>query len=515
MKKRAAAHAHYAAGVVHELNDEPELALREYQKAALDDPTDETLILDVSQRFLQNRQPEKALELLLAASARPEASGAVLAQLGFIYAVMSKNDLAVEADRTAINKFPREFAGYHNLFLIYLSQGKGEAALTVLDEAARISEPDVEFLTDLAELYVSHALRFPGQREVTRGKAKTALGRAQKQKPDSPQLRLKLADGYYVLGDNEHAAELYLGLLKQAGDLPLVRENARAKLADIYLRASDRKHAVEQLEAMLRDDPTNAQIYYYLAVIAYDEKRWAEAAEQFKKALLFNPDFEEAYYELAGAQIAADQAGEALVTLETARRKFAANFDAEYLTGVALSRQKEYVEAIVHFTDAEIIARGTEPARLTPSFYFELGAAHEQKGNIAEAEKCFHKCLELSPDYADALNYLGYMWAERGVNLEQARELIGKAVKLEPENAAFLDSLGWVLFKLNQPKEALGYILKSVKLLKSPDATVCDHLGDVYAVLNEWDKAREAWRQSLSVEPNEEVQKKLKARETH
>ena len=75
MKKRAAAHAHYAAGVVHELNDEPELALREFQKAALDDPADETLILDVSQRFLQNRQPEKALELLLATSARPEVLG--------------------------------------------------------------------------------------------------------------------------------------------------------------------------------------------------------------------------------------------------------------------------------------------------------------------------------------------------------------------------------------------------------------------------------------------------------
>src|SRR5207302_9816408 len=96
-----------------------------------------------------------------------------------------------------------------------------------------------------------------------------------------------------------------------------------------------------------------------------------------------------------------------------------------------------------------------------------------------QAEKYFEKCLQLSPDFAEALNYLGYMWAEHGLKLDRARELIEKAVKAEPKNAAYLDSLAWVHFKLNQLQEALPYVLKPVEFSETPDATVYDHLGDI------------------------------------
>ena len=43
-----------------------------------------------------------------------------------------------------------------------------------------------------------------------------------------------------------------------------------------------------------------------------------------------------------------------------------------------------------------------------------------------------------------------------------------------------------------------------------PDATLYEHLGDIYAALNQPDKAREAWEKSLKIEPNEKVQGKLK-----
>jgi predicted negative regulator of RcsB-dependent stress response len=48
-------------------------------------------------------------------------------------------------------------------------------------------------------------------------------------------------------------------------------------------------------------------------------------------------------------------------------------------------------------------------------------------------------------------------------------------------------------------------------LSEQPDATVYDHIGDIYAALKELDKAREAWRKSLSVEKNEEISKKLES----
>src|SRR5206468_1706633 len=147
----------------------------------------------------------------------------------------------------------------------------------------------------------------------------------------------------------------------------------------------------------------------------------------------------------------------------------------------------------------------------THIFYYHLGAAYERIHKYEEAEKYFNKCLTLSPDYSEALNYLGYMWAERGVNLPRAREMIEKAVKLEPKKAEFLDSLGWVLFKMDKPKEALPYILKALDNSEEPDATLYDHLGDIYAALHETAKAREAWLKAINIEPNEQIQKKLGA----
>src|SRR5262249_9453971 len=71
----AEAHAHYAMGVIHEINEKPEAALQEYYQAALDDPSNERLIQEVSRRFIQNKEPEKALELLKRAAASPQATG--------------------------------------------------------------------------------------------------------------------------------------------------------------------------------------------------------------------------------------------------------------------------------------------------------------------------------------------------------------------------------------------------------------------------------------------------------
>ena len=131
--------------------------------------------------------------------------------------------------------------------------------------------------------------------------------------------------------------------------------------------------------------------------------------------------------------------------------------------------------------------------------------------DFKQAENFFRQSLKLAPDFAQALNYLGYMWAERGENLTEARAMIEQAVKQEPENAAYLDSMAWVLFKLNLPKEALEHQLKALKLQEEPDATLHDHLGDIYAALKQTDKAREQWEKAIAIEPSDAIQKKLKA----
>jgi len=511
LAQSAKAHAHYAAGVVHELNQESDLALEEFREAALNDPDNEALILDVSRRLLERKQPAKALELVQPAAARPGASGAMLARLSFLYAQLGKTDQAIETARAVIKKSPRSLAGYQCLSQSLAVAGQSDAGLRVLDEAAKQPEVSPEFLIALAELYAGYTVQIPSQREAIRARALAALDRVPRIAAANVPLRLKLADGLHQLGASDKAAPIYLDLLAQLDDAPGLREGVRSKLAEIFLRGGDPKRAAEQLEAIVREDPANAAAYFYLGNLALDEQRAKDAADYLKKALLFNPELEPAYYELANAQIAMNDVAGAVETLEVARKKFRQSFGLEYLTGMAEGRRKNYTAAIAHFTAAEVVASAGDSKRLTHEFYFQFGATCERNGDREQAVKHFQKSLELKPDFDAALNYLGYMWAERGEKLDQARDLIEKALKVEPKNAAYLDSMGWVLFKQNQPKEALGYILKAVDLNEEPDATLFDHLGDIYSALDEPEKAREAWRKSLGVESSEVVKQKLEA----
>jgi tetratricopeptide (TPR) repeat protein len=512
--KLARGHAHYAAGVIAEMDGDTAAALDEYYQAAEADPGNEELVLAVSRRLLQHKQPQKALELLDHAAALPQASGALWAGLGVIYAELGRTDQAIAADRTAIRKAPRSLLGYRNLSLALIQSNRSQEALAALDEAGGQSKPDAEFLAGLSELYASLGLQVPSLRTNANEKALGALNRAAKLNPKSPALRLLLADGFNLLGATGKAEQLYLGLVSGPGDatsMPELRQRVRSKLAEIYLGQKDYRHAGLQLEAMLRDDPTNPGALYYLGTIAFEQKKSAEAIEYFRKTILLNPDFERAYYDLASAQINLGKAAEALATLDKARQRWPQSFLLEFLAGLALSREEAYAQALDHFTAAEIIAQATDPKRLNEFFYFQLGATCERKGDYAQAEKWFEKCLQVAPDFAEALNYLGYMWAEHDMKLLEARALIERALKAEPKNAAYLDSLGWVLFKLNQPREALDCVLKAAKLIEEPDPSVFDHLGDIYAALRQPEKAREAWRKSLAIKSDDQVRKKLDA----
>ena len=511
VERRAEAHAHYATGVVREMNGDPQAAMEEYYQAAVLDPGDEVLVLEVSRHLLQAKQPERALEIVKRAAARPDASGEIYARLGMIYSRLGKADQAAVANRTAIKKSPGSPIGYQNLFLGYMRNKQPREAIAVLDEAARQPKADAEFLVSVAELYASVGAQVSAEKESTKAKALAALDRAMKLGPATPLLRLKLADGFSLLGETIRAAELYLEVLKHPPELPLVEERVRANLAEIYLRGSDHKRATEQLQAILRDDPTNPQAHYYLGRLLLEDKKPADAADHLSKAVLLSPGLESGYYFLALAQVDLDKASEALATLDKARQRFSQSFALEFYTSLAFSREKSYPEALRHLVAAEVIAKATDPSQLNEGFYFQLGATYERSGDLAQAEQYFEKCLKLAPEFAEALNYLGYMWAEHGTNLSRARELIEKAVKAEPKNAAYLDSMAWVLFKLNQPKEALPWALKAAEFSEQPDATLYDHLGDIYAALKEPEQAREAWRKSVALEPNEEVRKKLEA----
>lgn len=500
-------YSHYAAALSHDLNGESGAALDEYWHAALADPSDEPLVMEVARRLMRAEKFSRAVELLTKAAEQPEASGSIFAWLGLAHNRAGNHERAIAANRAAIRKEPASLPAYQNLAQIYLQQNKTNDALAVLDQASEQSSVDAEFLADLAELYFRFSRVQSGTNQSVGKKALGVLDRAMELKPGNPMVQQKLAEGYFQFGELKKAEGLYLELLKNYPEMLLLR----GKLAEIYLRTEQNAKAAEQLEAISRADPANPRTHSFLGAIALEENKLPEAARYFERALLLNPELEPVYYELAGVNLNLKKPKEALELLEKARAKFKANFILEFYSGAAQMVLKNYGQAVKHFTAAEALAKTDDPARLNPHFYYQLGASHERNGDYEAAERVFRKCLEMKPDFADALNYLGYMWAERGTNLEEARVMIEKAVALEPKNAAFLDSLGWVLYQLKQPKAALEYILKAIELSEEPDPTLLDHLGDVYSALKQFDQAREAWEKSLTVESNDGIRKKIES----
>jgi tetratricopeptide (TPR) repeat protein len=144
--------------------------------------------------------------------------------------------------------------------------------------------------------------------------------------------------------------------------------------------------------------------------------------------------------------------------------------------------------------------------------YFLQGSLYEKQKKYDDAEKAFRKALDLQKDDPAVMNYLGYMFADRGIHLDEAESLIQKAIQTDPTNGAYLDSLGWVYYKQNRFDRAEEYLKKAVIFVNS-DSSIHDHLGDLYFKTKRYDEARAEWTKSLQLsnEPEEidKVKKKL------
>jgi Flp pilus assembly protein TadD len=127
---------------------------------------------------------------------------------------------------------------------------------------------------------------------------------------------------------------------------------------------------------------------------------------------------------------------------------------------------------------------------------FMRGAMYERMKQYDAAEAEFRKVLSANPEHAGALNYLGYMLADRNVRLDEAHDLIKKAVDLDPDNGAYLDSLGWVYYRQGRLNEAEDLLLRAIGHMGG-DPTVHDHLGDVYLKLGKTREAVVQWQASL------------------
>jgi len=130
------------------------------------------------------------------------------------------------------------------------------------------------------------------------------------------------------------------------------------------------------------------------------------------------------------------------------------------------------------------------------SIWFMRGAMLEKQKRYDQSEAEFRRVLEADPGNVSALNYLGYMNANRNVKLQESLSLIQKAVAKEPDQGAYLDSLGWAYYRLGRLEEAEP-ILREAALRTPRDPTVHDHLAEVLLKRSKTQEAVAQWEISL------------------
>lgn len=497
LERRVRAHAAFAAGIVRQMHDDQAGMLEYWTRAYAEDPGNEALGLEVARRRLTRQESDPALVILRGLAARPGASFEAHALLGLALLQSGKGDEAIAQYQLALAKRPGDAQIVVTLVRLLVDGKRMDEALRVIQQAATRPEASPALLADLADLLGLVATREPRLAEAAQKELVAVLDRAGVPAEAEPIVWMRLAERNAAAGRKDRAEQLYRLVRDKGPRTPF----AAARLAELYLKEGRVKEAAEQLESLRREDPTNPVPVYYLGLIAFEQQDVPRARDLFERAILLNPDYEPAYLDLVSAHLALNKPAQALEAAQRARARFPAGYRLEFLTAITQGRLKAYDESFKAFQAAEQHGKTNQPPVLDHRFYFQVGAMLEQARRRDDAVGYLQKALELKPDFDEALNHLGYMWAEAGENLERAHEMIRRAVAAEPDNPAYLDSLGWVLFKLKRPAEALPHLEKAAQLMeKEPDATVLDHLGDVLAALGKQSEAEARWREALKLE---------------
>jgi tetratricopeptide (TPR) repeat protein len=322
---------------------------------------------------------------------------------------------------------------------------------------------------EASRLYTEHLTQYPGDAAARIGLERIAEGRMPSAFAATPAQGASMA----VFGPAWTLAE-----------------NAPSNLAVVYLRLA------------LYLDPNNGIARQLLGDMLADRRLDADALEVYSEADAVSPFYVSSKIAEADSLLRLGRPDEALSTLEALVAETGAP-RARLALGEAHHSLEHYEEALAIY-DTLIKEAEASGAQVEWGLYYVRGVAHERTGRWDLAEADFRRALEIVPNEADVLNYLGYTWVDRGENLEQAFDMIRRAVSLEPDSGYIVDSLGWAHFKRGEYEIAVRHLERAVEL-DPQDPTINEHLGDAYWRVGRLLEASYQWRRSLTLNPTEDV----------
>ncbi|MER8423007.1 tetratricopeptide repeat protein [Mesorhizobium sp. M1403] len=288
----------------------------------------------------------------------------------------------------------------------------------------------------------------------------------------------------FAAGPSDGASEILLDLataLNRGGGEPFVR---------LYL----------QYALALR--PDNDAALVQLAAVAEQLKDGEGAIALYRRIPAGSPLKELSDLQLGLNLADLDRNDEAITHLKAIVDAHPDDMRAYLALGGVYSSKEDFRSAANLYDKAVEVLK--TPTAVNWNIFYQCGIAYERLKEWPKAEPNFRKALELYPDQPQVLNYLGYSWVDKDMNLKEGLAMIQKAVDLRPSDGYIVDSLGWAYYRLGQFDDAVREMERAVSL-KPEDPVLNDHLGDAYWRVGRKLEATFQWNQARDLKPDPDV----------
>jgi tetratricopeptide (TPR) repeat protein len=467
-----------------------------------------------------------------AAAAPPQQAAPARESAAYYYLIArsleesGKVDEAIAALQKALELEPKSAEVRAELAGVYARQNRAGEALDTAEEALKFDPNNREANRLLGSIYSalaeqSRPLRPADDPSKYAARAIAALERANS--PTILDLGLDLALGRLYLRSNQNAKAI-TALQRVFTQQPEYSEGGLL-LASAQEQAGQIDDAITTLESTIEHNPPFFRAHVKLIELYERQRRWKEAAAAYARAQQVNPkaDLTEGRAMALLNSGAAKDAQELLQATIAKNAKPAASL--LYLLAETQRQMKDYAGASATvkqlrtafpddtrglLMDAQLqLAQGRREEALAsfaalvkrvpdqPMFAYQYAQLLQDAGRHQDAEQVLRAVLARDPMDANALNSLGYMFAERGERLDEAVQLLQRALKIEPGNPSFLDSLGWAFFKQGQLTQAETPLAEAAA--KMPENSVVqEHLGDLRFRQQRYADAIGAWERALA-----------------
>lgn len=513
----ACAYFYYLWGKSAELNQRYEEAQEAYEKVLLCDPVSDYVLRELGLVLIKMGKNHEALERFKEFIAGKPDDIDVRLLLADLYSSMGKNDEAVET-YNGILAISEDEQALLMLGTFYFQKHQYDKAREILDRLVRQNAYSYLGYYYLAQLY--RELRLITKALDAYEKALTINW--------SARLATEVAEYYEQQERYDDAIRLY----RQVVEDDATNDQARVRLVNTYLATDRPELALAELQEFRKvaDDPYKVDLIISRVLLAED--KFDEAITVLAAVLAQEPELSAHQYMMGLAYYKKGDLAKAAELLAMIPPT-AAEYENSVLMGIRIFQEEDDVPGAIASLEGKLADANTKRMRFfvalatlykeqgqqdramgvlnsallaypdSADLRFDYGVFLETVGDQEGAIGMMREVLALDPKNAAALNYIGYTWADNGVNLDQALEYIEKAVALRPEDGFIRDSLGWVHYKRDNLEQAVIELERAVEMV-SGDPVIYDHLGEVYQHMGATEKALAAYEQALKLADDEE-----------